>query len=100
MSKDMKATNGAFHDYDRIELTQFFFAISILDVRKVLDSDAYTGKVDDFAKVVLAFEQMFSWIERNAIISARLDYAFHPNRMLKVLGMAMNMKISNYFDYF
>lgn len=99
MSKDMKMTNAATHDYDRIELTQFFFAISILDVRKTLDSDKYTGKVDDFARVALSFEQMFSWIERNAIIPARLDYAFHPNRMLKVLGMAMNMKISNYFDF-
>ena len=40
------------------------------------------------------------WIERNAIIPARLDYSFHPSRMMKVLGMAMNMRISNYFDYF
>ena len=56
MSKDLKVTNGATHDYDRIELTQFFFAISILDVRKTLDSDSYTGKVEDFTKVVCSFE--------------------------------------------
>lgn len=33
MSNDSKVTNGGYHEYDRIELTQFLFAISILDVR-------------------------------------------------------------------
>lgn len=41
---------------------------------------------------------MFNWIERNSIIPGRLDYAFHPNRVLKVLAMATNLKFSSYFD--
>ena len=100
ISKDGKATGGNYNEYDRVQLTHFLFAISVLDVRKTLDSDNYTGQVDDYANVVLAFEQIFSWIERNTIIPAKLDQSFSPNRMLKVLGMALNMKISNYFDYF
>ena len=73
ISKDGKATGGNYNEYDRVQLTHFLFAISVLDVRKTLDSDNYTGQVDDYANVVLAFEQIFSWIERNTIIPAKLD---------------------------
>ena len=68
-------------------------------MRYAVDSDKYTGNMEDFRKVMVSLEQMFCWIERNTIIPAKLDYGYHPNRVLKVLGMAMNLKISNYFDY-
>lgn len=41
-----------------------------------------------------------TWVERNSIFSGRLGSSFHPNRLLKILGLALNLKFSNYFDYF
>ena len=46
------------------------------------------------------FQRMFQWIDCNAVQTSKLSFAFHPNRVLKVLGMALNIKVSNYFDYF
>lgn len=48
LSKDVKMTNGAAHKDERIELSQFLFANSILGVRRTLESDKYTGKTEDF----------------------------------------------------
>ena len=48
MSKDTRATNGAYHDYERIELSHFYLAISLLDVRRTVDKDTFKGSREDF----------------------------------------------------